>query len=368
MRMRFVLPISVLLLLGAAPLNRETARAPTFGDAPALRAIAPLFGEDQGGTRAVLLIDGGQIRAKRYAPGYSDANRFMSWSMAKTVTGILVGELVEDGRLTLDAPAPLAEWRRAGDPRGAITLRHLLNMSSGLRHTEVGEPVHASDTNQVEFVGGTDQMAALAIVRPLEARPGSAFEYSTLTSIILSEIITRTLTSSRDPRVRADAYRRFADERLFRPSGIRSAFLEFDGAGTQVGGSFIYMTLGDWGRLGGLLLDGRAEDGTTVITSEWLHFMRSPAPTSGEYGGQLWLNRPSGRSDRPLLFPGAPMTTISAEGHLGQHVTVSPDSGNGVVLVRLGHLDDRYFRNVTRVIGRILRDLDNVAVSTTERH
>ncbi|TPG12611.1 serine hydrolase [Sphingomonas oligophenolica] len=102
--------------------------------------------------------------------------------MAKTVTAILVGELVAEGKLSLDAPAPIAEWHRANDPRGAITLRMLLNMSSGLQHTEVGDPVEASDTNQVLFVSGTQKMAARAIGVPLEARPGAKFEYSSLTT------------------------------------------------------------------------------------------------------------------------------------------------------------------------------------------
>src|SRR3546814_8593904 len=88
------------------------------------------------------------------------------------------------------------------------------------------------------------------------ALPISKFEYSSLTTIILSKIIADALTDSKDPRARATAYRAFATERLFRPAGVTSAFLEFDGAGTQIGGSLIYMTLDDWGRMGRLLLDG----------------------------------------------------------------------------------------------------------------
>ena len=60
--------------------------------------------------------------------------------MAKSVTAVLIGELVADGKLKLDAPVPLAEWSKPGDPRGAITLRQMLNMSSGLDHTEGLDP------------------------------------------------------------------------------------------------------------------------------------------------------------------------------------------------------------------------------------
>lgn len=221
-----LLLVALLAGVGAAAPASPPAAAGAAAD-----PLAPLFAPDQGDTRAAILIEDGKVIAKRYAPGYSDANRFISWSTAKTMTAMLVGELVADGRLQLDAPAPIAEWHKPGDPRAAITLRQMLHMASGLKHTEVGDPVEASDTNQVLFASGTANMAARAIGQPLEAAPGSKYEYSSLTTLILSEIITRTLTPSRDPRVRAAAYRDFAFERLYRPAGATGAFLEFDEIG-----------------------------------------------------------------------------------------------------------------------------------------
>lgn len=306
------------------------------GSAQRSDPLAPLFARDQAEARAALLIVDGQVAAKRYAPGYSDANRFISWSMAKSVTALLVGELVADGRLQLDAPAPIAEWQ--GDARRGITLRHLLHMSSGLRHIEVGEPVENSDTNQVAFVSGTQGMAARAIVRPLAAAPGSTFLYDSLTSIILAEIVTRTLTDSRDPRVRAQAYRAFAEKRLFRPAGVTSAFLEFDGAGTQIGGSIMHMSLEDWGRMGRLLLDGKGADGAQVVAPEWLTFVKTPAPAKPNYGGHVWLS-PSG--------------LVSMRGHLGQFVSIGQRNGRSVILVRLGKTQDDVLDPVQARLERI---------------
>ena len=317
---------------------------------PPADPLAPLFAPVLGDTRAALLLRDGRVVEKRYAPGFSDANRFISWSMNKTVTAVLVGALVADGRLKLDDPAPVAEWHKPGDPRAAITLGQLLTMSSGLRHTEVGDPIEASDTNQTLFVGGTAHMAADAIAQPLEARPGAKWEYSSLTSLILAEIVTRTLTPSHDPRVRAAAYRDFARARLFGPADMTSPVFEFDGAGTQIGGSLLYMTLDDWGRFGQLLIDGKAGD-TQVIAPDWLAFMRRPAGTTGEYGGQTWLNRPA-RPGVPVMFPGAPQSTVSAEGHLGQHVTVVPEAR--LVVVRLGNTREELIDRNHRAIGRII--------------
>lgn len=325
-----------LSILGLATVQ-STARTVEYED-PANRAFASLFDSLVGETRAALLIVDGKVVARRYAQGYSDTNRFISWSMAKTITGVLIGELVADGKLSLDTPAPIAEWQKPGDPRAQITLRQLMNMASGLQHTEVGTPVENSDTNQALFVSATGNMATYAIAQPLEAAPGAKFEYSSLTTLILSEIVTRTLTTNKDPATRAATYRAFANDRLLKPAGITSAVFDFDGAGTQIGGSIIYMTLDDYGRLGRVLLDGKGADGTQVISPDWLAFMRAPSPRNGEYGGQTWLNR-VGADGTSELFPGKGADTLfSCIGHLGQFVIVSPDQD--MVLVRLGKTDD----------------------------
>lgn len=340
-----------LLCSLALPLFAASASIAADGVPPAI--IAPLFAKDQGDTRAVLLIKDGRLIAKHYSAGYSDANRFISWSMAKSVTAVLIGELVADGKLSLDAPVPIAEWQAAGDPRGAITLRAMLHMSSGLSHVEVGDPIYASDTNQTLFVGGTNDMAARAIAKPLESTPGTAYEYSSMTSLILAELITRTLTPSRNPKTRARAYQAFAQARLFGPAGITSAVFDFDGAGTQIGGSIIYMSLDDWGRFGSVLLSGKGERGDRVIDADWLSFLRTPAPTNGAYGGHVWLNRKGPPGADEALFAGAgPDTLFSCVGHLGQYVIASPDQA--IVLVRLGKTNDPDLTPVRVALGQII--------------
>lgn len=316
--------------------------------------LDPLWAADQGQTRAVLLAVDGRVVAKRYAPGYSDANRFISWSMAKTVTAMLVGELVADGRLQLDAPVPVAEWRN--DARAKITLRQLLHMSAGLRHIENGAPVENSDMTQALFVSGTDALARAAIARPPEFAPGSRYEYDTLTSIVLAEIIARALTNSRNPSVRAQAWRDYAQARLFGPAGVTSAFAEFDAAGTQIGGSIMHMSLDDWARMGALLIDGRGPDGAEVIAPGWLAFLKTPAQTRGDYGGHVWLNRPSGLAGvRPALFPGkGPDTTVAMIGHLGQFVIAAERDGRKLVLVRLGHTPDGDLPKLATRLGDVV--------------
>jgi CubicO group peptidase (beta-lactamase class C family) len=340
----------VIAVAAALVSTQSTAVAPPD-------AIAPLFAADQGETRAVLMMRGGKVIAKRYAPGYSDANRFISWSMAKSVTAVLVGELVADGKLSLDAPVPFAEWGKPGDPRGSITLRQMLHMSSGIDHSEGLDPregaagVLKSDTTSILFVNGTQDMAARGLAKGMEAKPGVKYEYSSMTSLLLSELITRTLTDSKDAKTRAAAYTDFANERLFKPAGITSAVFDFDGSGTQIGGSIIYMNLEDWGRFGQVMM-GRAG----VVAPDWLTFLRTPSSTDGGYGGHIWLNRPRPKGSDMALFPGTgPDSLYAAIGHLGQFVIVSPEQD--LVIVRLGKTNDDVMNPVRLALGRAVEGL-----------
>ncbi len=115
--------------MGEPPLSEEALGAikenPGAPTRQLARQVDDLFTmEGLGETRAVVLMHGGEIAAERYAPGYDADTRFVSWSMAKTITAVMIGMLVADGRLRLDEPAPVPGWQRPGDPRSEITLRH----------------------------------------------------------------------------------------------------------------------------------------------------------------------------------------------------------------------------------------------------
>ncbi len=302
------------------------------------RKIDALFTDSQAGeTRAFLIIHNGTVIAERYGPAYGRQSRMLGWSMTKSLTGVLIGLLVSDGRLRMDETAPVPAWQRPGDPRGEITLRQLLQMRSGLRHTEGDDPPYRSDEVRMLFLDGRNDMAGYAEAQPLEAVPGRRFEYSSATSNILADLAARALTVSSDPDVRRMVVAEYLRTRVLEPIGMRSAVAEYDAAGTFTGSSMLHATARDWGKFGEFLRNGGSVKGAQIVPRGWIDFMTRPSPRNPGYGAQLWLNRPQA-DGQVVLFPGqAPASLFACLGHLGQYVIVSPEQR--LTIVRLGKTD-----------------------------
>ncbi len=350
-RASLILPLLALPVLigcgkqaeGPPPLSPAALAAvvekPGVSRARLARAADALFTDPAvGETRALLVLREGKIVAERYAPGYDAKTRLLGWSMSKCVTAALTGLLVADGRLRLDEPAPIKTWQRPGDARGEITLRQLLQMRSGLRHSEEADPRYKADTVRMLFLDGRDDMAAYAEAQPLEAEPGTKWEYSSATSVILADAASVALTESRDPGLRRHAVNEYLRTRLFEPVGMRSAQAEYDAAGTLIGGSMIHANARDWAKFGEFLRHGGAVSGAQILPTGWVDFMTAPSPRNQGYGAQVWLNRPQ-PDGHEVLFPGqAPASLFACIGHQGQYILVSPRQR--LTVVRLGKTDD----------------------------
>jgi CubicO group peptidase (beta-lactamase class C family) len=350
-----LLLLASALLVAAAPIATAApvaapARIPVAATAAADRFFSdPALAE----TRAIIVLSDGKRVYERYAPGYGPGNRFISWSMAKSLTSTIIGMLVADGKLRLDAPAPVPAWHKTpGDPRAAITLRQLLHMSSGLRHSET-EPVGSADTNRGLFSDQSGDIAAFAAAAPLESKPGTVFEYSTLTSHILADIAVRTIApTASTPQARRAAMRQFIIDRLSGPAGMPSLICEYDPAGTLLGGSLCHATARDWANFGQLYLDNGTVAGREVISPTWVNFVRTPAPTNPGYGGHFWLNRARPGKESGLFADQGPPDAFSANGHLGQYVITVPSKR--LVVVRLGKTQDDVRKPVKVALGQLV--------------
>ncbi|MHA6332463.1 serine hydrolase domain-containing protein [Qipengyuania sp. CAU 1752] len=325
------------------PLSEEALAAMSEDPGAPTKQLARQFDhlftdEAVGETRAAIVMYGGEIAAERYAPGYDADTRFVSWSMAKTVTAVMIGLLEADGQLELDDSPPLPAWRRPGDPRGEITLRQLLQMRSGLRHTEAGDPPYDSSEVRMLFLDGRDDMARWAKEQPLESEPGAKFEYSSNTTVILADIAARVIAKgSDDPETRRRAVSEFLDARLFGPLGMTSAVPEFDASGTLIGGSLIHATARDWAKFGEFLRNGGSIAGAQILPRRWVRFMTGSSPRAEFYGGQTWLNFGAADPENALHPISRPEGVFAMIGHMGQYVVVSPRQR--LTIVRLGHSD-----------------------------
>ncbi len=349
-----LLAVALSVALAAAPMPAR-AQAPVATTAPALRFADAFFADPAlGETRAVIVMQGGKRIYERYAPGYGPGNRFISWSMAKSITATLVGELVADGRLELDLPAPVPAWRAtAGDPRAAITLRQLLNMSSGLKHIE-SDPPERADTNRALFADKSGDIVGHAVAAPLQSKPGTVFQYSTLTTHILGDIVTRTIApAATTPAARRRAMREFINTRLAGPAGMPSLLCEFDPKGALLAGSLCHASARDWANFGQLYLSNGVVAGRQVVSPAWVEFVRAPAPTNAGYGGQFWLNLPPSKGNESALFADqGPADAYAAIGHLGQYVVIVPS--RDLVVVRLGFTADDGRAPIKAALGRLV--------------
>ena len=315
--------------------------------------------ETHGETHAVVAWRAGREVFAAYGSGYAtpcgpDVTH-ISWSMAKSITHALVGLLVVDGALDIDAPAAVPEW--AGDHRARITLRHLLEMRSGLEWVEDyvdGEKSHVID---MLFGAGKDDHAAYAANLPLVHEPGTHWVYSSGTTNIIcrilgdligGDLIDGDLIGGRVPEQRRERMQDFIHQRLFVPLCMSSATAKFDSAGNFVGSSYVYATAADFARFGRLYVSGHTETGGEILPAGWVESARTPIATDPETGNgysQHWWTWPQ--------IPGA----LVATGYEGQYTIVVPD--DDLVVVRLGNTPAETRTNVVDDLVALVDELRN---------
>jgi len=298
-------------------------------------------------TRAVVILRDGQILAERYAAGFNAETPQIGWSMSKSVTAILAGIRIAQGKLALNRDLLLPEW--GNDARARVTLDHLLHMSSGLEFDEgYGNP--RSDV--VRMIYEAPDPAHYAAAKPLLMPPGTTFKYSSGTTQILSRVLRDSFSG--DER----AYREFPRTALFAPLGMKHATFELDQSGTFSGASFLYASAHDWARLGILLLDDGVWQGRRVMPQGWVRYMRTPAPAAPnkKYGAHVWLKIGPPYNSLASSPPVLPADAFHLIGHDAQFVTVIPSLR--LVVVRLGLSRKRHSWDQETFLASVIAALD----------
>ena len=290
---------------------------------PALQALVERADLAGPGVRGIAVIHNGQLVAQHYGPGFSASTPLLGWSMTKSVTAGLVGLQIGDGTLAMDRAG---FWPKDSGGREAIKLSTLMAMDDGLLFNEGYGDV--SDVTRMLYL--EPDMAAYMQARPLAHAPGSFWNYSSGTTVMLSHL----WQSAAGAAALALPY-----TRLFAPLGMSSAIIEADARGTLVGTSYMYATAQDWARYGQFLLQDGVWNGQRLLPEGFVHTISSTSLASkGEYAqGQIWRWGPQGATpegENPDGRFNIPADTFWMRGHDGQTVAIVPSKQ--LVVVRLG--------------------------------
>ena len=235
----------------------------------------------------------------------------VTYSMCKSITGMAIGILMGEGKLSLDdrlsdifssRMGPLSIFRKT------VSVRHLLNMTSGV------------DFNEIGAISGNDWRKSF-LEAPFKNDPGTKFEYNSMNTYMLSAIVTELTGMSLFD---------FCKERLFDPMGIKRVFWESCPQSITKGGWGLFMRIEDMAKMGQLYLQKGEWNGQQLVPAEWVQESLSwQAETGSEdnehYGYQLWIN-----DDREGSF--------AYNGMMGQNVFVYPDI-DMVVVTNAGNAD-----------------------------
>jgi CubicO group peptidase (beta-lactamase class C family) len=253
-------------------------------------AVAAAFTPAEALTAAFVVVHMGRLVAERYQDGLDPATRLPGWSMGKSITATLIGQLVQEGVYDLWAPAPVAEWQGADDPRRAIRIADLLRMSSGLRFVAPQDPDYDPSRGYADhlyvYTGAIDAFR-WAITRPPQWPPNTVGRYRNSDPLTLNHLVKQAAAA------RGEAYLSYPQRRLFDKLGIRRMVLETDAYGNFLLQGYELGPARDWARLGLLYLQDGVWDGERLLPDGWVDFVRTPAPAWSQpvYGGMFWLNR-----------------------------------------------------------------------------
>ncbi|MFW6199592.1 MAG: serine hydrolase domain-containing protein [Gemmatimonadota bacterium] len=288
------------------------------------------FGPPEAMTLALVVTYQGRILGERYSDEVGIHTPLESWSMNKSLTGTLMGVLVQQGEYDLWEPAPVPEWQEEeDDPRQAIRVGDIMRMSSGIRIRAPQDPDYdasAGYPDHLYLYTGTTNSFRWAATRPPQWPPNTVGRYRNSDPVLTNYLIRLAVEG------RGEDYHAFPQRNLFDRIGIRDAYLQTDPHGNFLLQGYGFLSARDWARLGNLYLQDGVWDGQRILPEGWVEYASTLAPAwvaDGrlQYGGSFfWVN---GDGGWPL-----PESAYGMRGAGGQSTTIIPS--HDLVVVRLG--------------------------------
>ena len=260
-------------------------------------------------TSGVIVLKDGRIVLERYGLGRRPEDRWISFSVAKSVTSTLIGAAIQDGYIkSLDAPVTDYIPELKGSAYDGVTIRQLVTMTSGVKWNENYSDPHSdvAQAGNAILEPGVNPIVSYMRRLPRADPPGSKWVYKTgetdLAGILVSNAVGKPLAD-------------YLSEKIWAPFGMeQDAIWVEDVAGHERGGCCISMTLRDYARFGQFMLEGGKAGGAQVLPPGWVAEatakQATPPPDEDANGyGYFWW-----------LVPGG----YAAEGIFGQQVFVYP--------------------------------------------
>lgn len=274
-------------------------------------------------TNAMLVMRDGKIVSEIYRNNTDERTRFIGWSMTKSITSILIGCALSEGRIkSLDEPIVRYLPELKGGGYDGVTIRQIMQMRSGVDYEErydFEKPGTAARNHVAALVKNVARFVdAARTVRRIHP-PGEFFQYKTLDTAVLGWLIERVSGGS--------TVAAYTAQRLWEPLGAEQpGFYIMDGqpgVGREFSGAGFNATLRDYARIGQMMLNGGKANGNQIVSPEWVKESTASSGTSGSqrggYGLQWWLLGEQGG--------------YSAIGLQGQFIYVDPKSKTVVVKI-----------------------------------
>ncbi|GAA2733427.1 serine hydrolase [Actinocorallia aurantiaca] len=226
-----------------------------------------------------VVLDGEKIVKEWYASGFTEKSLFQSWSVGKSFTSSAVGVALDEGKIrSLDDTVGDYVPELAGSAYGAVTLRNLLRMASGVQWEETPDdvPLHVSVSM------GWQSTLQFAATRKKAGEQGSTFNYSSMNSAVLALVVQKATGMP---------FYRYMQEKVWGPSGMAStAYVGNDSHGNGLGYCCIYATARDFARYGKMMLDGGVVKGRRVVPASWVSQATAPSGVNSRYGLHWWID------------------------------------------------------------------------------
>ena len=236
----------------------------------------------RGNVAGLIVVKNGAVVYERYELGNTAESRWLSYSVVKSVTSLLVGAAIKDGYIrSLDESVTDYLPRLKDSAYSDSTIRNLLHMASGVEWTEIYDDPQ-SDINNVTWP--TLELYEYLRHKPRVAVAGEAYNYNTAETNLVGTLLRSAIGNNLST---------YLSEKIWKPFGMeRDAYwvLSEEGGG-EFGGSSLNATLRDYARIGLFAMqNGRLRTGGSVLPGDWMAESTMPSPGYEEYGYLWWLH------------------------------------------------------------------------------